>query len=569
MVRHLASSQKHRTRPSGRALVAGDDAATVKRALSSGDFGDTVSQALDALVRRQKREVLKPDWFRELGRLKARCVAAEALDHYGRWPEARRLTEPAAVLAQELVALSAKRAASVAAVENRDIAREQIRLYLAFVQAHFYRTHHYQLAQEAVLRCEEAVRVIRQEATYPCYGTMARIAFFLGRIHRQTGAYQQAEVAFRDAIGFLDRRASHYLARHRECPSEVSLDKRNLEVASSKYKTAVCLALGLGWLCYSRGELGRALSYTVPAHVHVIDKTDGITVGYVDLIRGSVLRSRAGSDHELLDEAREYAHRAHDAFADAGHKFYQARAAYELANIAYQKGNGDEALEHLNHVTDTPPEADTRWLANSLILRSRIACHLLRDSRRAEEYAMEALRKAQQSDLVSCETGALISLGEVKFSQSRYAEARGFFEAVLDPGARSFQRRSEIENTHVAAICLLNIARCYGRERQVASAKDSLNRGRMMAAGVENQSVRELVSTVEIEIASRGRDFVVLAGDRTASYSFREHQAGLKQFLYDQVRQFEHQKSKMAGMLGISRQALHQWESQMTPKAPV
>src|SRR6185503_15920793 len=177
----------------------------------------------------------------DLQMLKYRCVAAEALDHVGAWERSRSLTRDGKEIIDRL------RAGGRGV--NPETTLEMVRFSMAYCRAHFYRRQEYASAQEI-------------------------------------------------ALDFFNRRLQRAMHRSR------SADWILKEVKFSRYKTAQCL-VGLGWVSYTTGQLRKALSYIIPAHPLFLETNDRLGLAYLDVLRGAVYRSQAGTNRQRLMEARD------------------------------------------------------------------------------------------------------------------------------------------------------------------------------------------------------------------------------------------------------------------------
>lgn len=553
---------KARRTPSSRIRGANDPAGhaindrnfeTVRQALKLGKFGPGVQSSLTALLSSiRTRTDSRHDELRELKRT---CVTAEALDYYGRWAEARDATSEGKTVLEQLQ----RDSASSALRRDKaycDLTREKVRLCIAYGQAFFYRRQDYESAKEVVTTCLNLVKSLQEQAGHR---TLGQINLHLGRIYRQTGEYNLADAAFSDAIESFNHRLQ---VEVRKTGGHISEPERQ----SALYKTALCLA-GLGWVCYTRGELRRALSYVIPAHTIFLNSQDALNLAYLELLRASIHRSLAGNDRAALTPALSMVQRAHLAFEGGSqyaidHPSRRARTAYELAQIHSLMGNRAPARKYLaDAIALSKGNNDERWLCTTTILASRIETRD-GDPQAGERLADEALELANRRRFVAPKAGALISRGEARFSQRRFADAQGDLEKALKLNQASRDGQRDAENPQIEAVCLLNLARCHAAKDEPDRARVFFTKWLEIASRVEHKHVHDLAGDVHLEVFGRGRDFVIL--DKEPDLDFLKRKRQLMVFLYEQASVAARgRKGDIADRLGISRQTLHNWEREL------
>src|SRR5207237_1429619 len=166
---------------------------------------------------------------------------------------------------------------------ERQLTRERIRYCLDYAQAFHYRNNDYPTAKRIISRCRDLIfngLQIKEKNLFPCYGTLAQLSYYLGRVHRQMNEYEEAEACFAQALSYYHRRA--------ECKKEELKNKPDLvarELNFAQYKSSVILSLGLGWLHYTRGRLTQTLRNNIlPARIMLVHTKDELNKAYVDLL---------------------------------------------------------------------------------------------------------------------------------------------------------------------------------------------------------------------------------------------------------------------------------------------
>ena len=234
-----------------------------------------------------------------------------------------------------------------------------------------------------------------------------------------------------------------------------------------EYRIAKCLALGLGWVCYTDGSLDLAARLIDLARVLLTDKKAKMIRAYVDVVWAEVQMSEYGDQARHLCQAIETLKKAYNVFTS--HPAYKARTAHILALAALRLSmlcvapeSGRHCREATRYIEEVKKygerKKDRRWLANALIAESRLY-RILRKYEAAQRAANLALGKSEGDPFVRID--ALIELGEALLGTAgergeqedkKYRSALECFENVL---------RVSYENPKMHAVCHLHLARCY------------------------------------------------------------------------------------------------------------
>jgi tetratricopeptide (TPR) repeat protein len=502
--------------------------------------------------------------------LKMRCMISEYLDYFGRFEEAKEfLSDGQKVL--DKVRRRKKSAVYIKTLKGLKLAREEIRFCLEYAQT-FYRGHHYRKAKEILTDCLNVVtNHIADEDNFPCYGTRARTMYYLGRVHRQENDYDLAESCFIEAIHFHHQRATRKLKGYR---SKSSTSAKNNEQAIreeldfARHKSALCLALGLGWVSYTRGALKRAKSYIMPARVLLLSTNDIINTAYLQLIQGAIERSLAGRDHKKLIRATDLLRKSCDTFEQVGHKAYLARAALELSLAYLYSGDTAAADQERKRVEDISSERDDRrWCCNSWILESRIR-RAEGNLQAAEELASKASVQADKNKQFLCKIDALIARAEARILIKRFAGAQADLQEALKTNAGEYpdgqRRTAETTNEKIEAVCNLLLAKTFILQNDSHQATAPLRRWYELREHVEHVSVRELAEEVEKSFERLRTPFVIPSSPSTLD--FKHHRDALYEWLR---REAQHQtpiKGAQDKLMGITREARRKRAQERKPK---
>lgn len=535
---------------------------TINRSLTFGHyetlFNTTVK--LSEIVNEQRDQIYRAN---QCAYLKAKSLVSEIFDYFGRYRRAAAILESDGedILADLRKLLAA--GGPITDNQHRLLVREQVRFSLEYAQIH-YRDHNYEEAQDIVEDCEEILtKLVRNAKTFPCYGSLARIQYYFGRIYRQKNRYAEAEECFRRSIDYHFLRAE---AKRGEFKSKLNSRRVKEAFAMASHKSAISLALGLGWLSYTTGSLNKALGYVLPARVLLLPTQDVINKAYIDLIHGSILRSLAGDDKEKLKAAVALIRRAYKAFESHGHRAYRARAAWELS-LAYLYGgdytSADKFRREADGIATKNPDAKTqedwRWVCNSLVVGSRIRlrqCNLTD----AQALASDALKLALEHKETLCQIDAHIARAEARLKTDRPAARQDLLQALeLNKALRPTAIRSaETTNPKIEAVCNLYLARSYIWDREGRRALDYIQRWRELQNVVEHFNVRELASSVEADLGNLHTDFVIPAN--TPNLDRKEHEKSLHNWLLQEAAYRERKQEDQNRQIGITRPTRAEWE---------
>lgn len=513
----------------------------VKSLLKEGKFEGSLLDnvtALKALVDKNKVELRAND---QLNYFKAKCMIYEVRDYFNLIDadESREVKVEGMFVEQSLP----EKVGSNISTQERQLIREKVRFCLAYANE-LYREDYYEVAREKISGLYNFVLEELSDESLPCFGTIAQLTYFLGKVHRQMAEYEKAEKWFAASIEYHYRRA----------------EKRNTpaEYAFSNYKAAVCLGLGIGWVNFTRGFLTRALYNITPALLTLGNTSDTLNRAYLNLIYGSIKRSQAGVDKRKLQEAIRIISQSFHVFEEKGHRRYLARAAFELALAFNLTGAAKEAESKLEIVERIAEERDDfRWQSHALVVRSRVQRNTHRYAE-ALESAEKAFNKAERHQQRICKIDALIAKGEAKLALEEYAPAREDFEEALSLNDSVDQHShliSESVNPKVYAVCHLYLARSYALEGNEQNARESFQKWDK-AGKIEHLWVHHLAGSVKREIDELGGSFFIRATD---SLNYRDRVRELRGWLLEQAESKEpNNLTKRAKLLGLTRSRLSQ-----------
>jgi tetratricopeptide (TPR) repeat protein len=503
--------------------------------------------------------------------LKAKAFICEVYDCFGCIDESKEVIREGGEIFKRLP----DGIESATPLEERELLREQIRLCLGWANAEYYRTHQYDKALEVVSRIHHLVLQGLMNDTFPCFGTMAEISYYLGRIYRQVGRFDDAEENFAKAMECYHRRAEQKKRQFAGDPR-----RAQLSVNFALHRSAICLGFGIGWVNYTRGHLTRALhNNIIPARIVLLNTNDELSQASLNVILGAIKRS--AKNRKEIRSSIEHIQKAYDIFASYGHRRYLAWAAYGLSLAHFYGQDFATAREKQSEMMKLAEELDDfEWQSTSFTLRSRINSRL-NDNRAAEEDASRAYELADEHGQVLCKIDALIWRSWARIQLGKHADARSDVNEALELNQQQAvaRRTAETANPRIEALCHLNLAYSYALEHEGRKARAHFKEWEEMSREVEDGRVHDLATEVARAIGKLSSDFIVEKialddpklprrkidtdnPDLQRRLNYKTHLRHLQKFLVGEARELSEEKQDIAKLLGISRQTLFQWENE-------
>jgi hypothetical protein len=470
-------------------------------------------------------------------------------------------------------------------VNNRLLALEKIRCYLAHIQTTYYYEDNY---KEARTRIEQCLHFIKKKLVYKqfrCSSTLAWAYYQLGCCLRQLLLMESAEKAFVESIGFQNLRARSRLARPRQKQAadwntEAQRLRNYNELLFCNRRIAIVLGLGIGFCDLTRGHLSAAHEQLIIARALIAPCNDRLNDAYLALLLGNVQRCLAGSERAELRRAEETVTAARNYFESLGHKRYSARATYELSLIHSALANDPTELDFEENLAEATAEADkvfsvsddfnnNRWKSHALIVKSRIA-RKLSNFEDAVKFADSALDHGRDQTL--CKIDARITLAEAKISwvesdlknnrpldedDHRLSNAREHLFTALELLSTS----TGSHNEKIETICQLHMARSFVLERNYVQASAALQQIKGIGS-IEHKWIIEFWHQVKADAAQLNNHFPIDWNSEVLDY--KELTNELSSLLLTVAKQ-KHplNQSARAGFLNLARYKLIKLEKNL------
>jgi len=391
-----------------------------------------------------------------------------------------------------------------------------------------------------------------------CYLAKATLNYQLGSLYRILEKHDLAENVFTDTLKLLRKEAQKppYNAN-----SQLALVR----------KKAMVVGIGFGLVNYTRGFLRRAENALGTALALTANSTHPIIPSYIELLYGTVLRCRAGSNATKVARAVTSLESARSAFDHGGHKRYAARARWEMA-LAYNLAkNYDDAQVHLDEVAKhTRETGHPKWRTNVRILQSR-QLQGRGNYQDALNEAQVALGIATDYDATLPIVDSHLAIGEVRLALAKEGIAKSdniqdaiaHFKTAFDVSSESkLQSRGSSlpSNPKIVAVCELRLAQCQALLGEEIAARAHLNSWQLLEAHVEHEWVRELAKTVTEEVKQLSLNFTISADNRD-EWDYTKSVASLRQWLLQRALQTGKTYDEAAKLIGVKRATLYQWKA--------
>jgi len=391
-----------------------------------------------------------------------------------------------------------------------------------------------------------------------CYLAKATLNYQLGSLYRILEKHDLAENVFTDTLKLLRKEAQKppYNAN-----SQLALVR----------KKAMVVGIGFGLVNYTRGFLRRAENALGTALALTANSTHPIIPSYIELLYGTVLRCRAGSNATKVARAVTSLESARSAFDHGGHKRYAARARWEMA-LAYNLAkNYDDAQIHLDEVAKhTRETGHPKWRTNVRILQSR-QYQGRHDYPKALQEAEGALQIATDYEATLPIVDSHLAIGEVRLALAKEGtdksdnikEAISHFKTALEVSSQSkLQSRGSTlpSNPKIVAVCYLRLAQCQALLGEESAALAHLKSWQLLEAHVEHEWVRELAKTVREEINQLSLNFTISAENRD-EWDYKTSVASLRKWLLQRALKTAKNYDEAAKMIGVKRATLYQWQA--------
>jgi transposase-like protein len=401
----------------------------------------------------------------------------------------------------------------------------------------------------------------------PAYGTKSVVCYFLGRTHRQRGIDDD----YRLAIDFFYQCSENYfeLAR-RQCGN------RPEDVIYARTRAMVSLAFGAGFLFHNAlSDLARAKGLIAQARLAFL-KDDGypcceLHYGYLGLLYASILREEAGeleqvqaeegtqaaseqaAAKEKLDRSLEILNECEDTLARK--PSYYVRLLYNKA-LAYlyqgpdSYGAAHECIDRLKDLCEDSP----RWLANMLVLRSRLE----RREGKADAALADAMRAFNQAG------GHLPVRIEALLARGKAQQERGNLSGARDDFDRAY-RLNNGANKRLEVMALILLAQVAIAQQQPQVAQEKFTQAQAIIPSINHGFILNRFRALEAKISNFQADFIIPSSTRDLKYE--DYERALRCWLLEKALREDTNLTRVAQRLGVSKKTVYQWRDAYGVKA--
>lgn len=397
--------------------------------------------------------------------------------------------------------------------DKRILLGEKIRTTMNYALIFFYHEHNYKSAEEVLRKCLALIEEI-QDTGNRFFGLKSILNYHLAKVMRNLHRWREAEVYLRNA---MEQHLERVQFKKEELSSKADAEELSLELAFSRYRTAIFLALGRGWSNFQAGLLWIALyNNVIPARVSLEETRDLVNKGFLQMFEGCIRRELYAQDEGHLNKALALITGARDDFfRPMKHVRFIELANYEEVNtklvlsVLLQKQERQikkreiyvvDGLRTLQKLENCAAErGDVRWKSLYLTLESRIESYRKRypEAIALATKSMEILNEGHRDKVYRIEALIARSTSLVELDESR--------AAIKDlEEARSLNRDKGYEDVPVSpkleAIIYTTLARAHSKQRELKEAHACLEDAKSLSSRVENAIVLEMIKDASREI---------------------------------------------------------------------
>jgi len=537
-------------------LIEAVQGGLIERALKFSRDVDWTSVSKQALKPPQKDET-EEQCRERLDALTSVSMSAELLDYLGELSESKlRLVGGDDAAKVRLNSLVEEKSPPPSSIEERRVLKRWVWVLLQVATSH-YRAMELDRAMMLLQLCESAVvKFIQIVPTYPCYGTLSRLDYAIGLVHRESFDYASAKHRFVRSIEFA------WQSLRQKCDS--GSDRRFRPSFWTDLAISRALGIGLGFVYHAEGQADLALPLLLSAKNLLVRLDEQRISTYVDLIYFDAQRSAYGGDAAVVNDSIKGLEKCRETFSKLDHRLYRARADYSLALAFAQRARqdesmplafrGEEDLKKAEHYAEELAEygrdtGDCRAQLSAKLCMSRIERkrnHLLD----AEQLATEAIEASGTHSHLR--VGALIARAEAFFRQEKIEEAIIDFEDARGRAGPNLRAR---------AIALLRLTELHARSNRLRPASQYFEEWTKISPAISNAYIRRLERLALMAMESVSSDFIVRMSEEKLNPKALEIK--LRGFLVEwaYARTKRQGDNKAANELGISRQTLLNWRT--------
>lgn len=483
----------------------------------------------------------------ELRFIRAHSLQWEVCDQEGAYEIALRILQPMAKQLLEYLKTGEPSEFRVSSTledklaSKRKLARQKVMCCLGYGFA-LYRVRDYKEAERAFRICSNflaKVLIVSQGSSpFYCWGTLARLHYFFGHLHRVQGEFISARLEFVEALDCAYKR----LEQKKLTTDSQSSEGLRVHEQFANHCAGKVLGFGLGWTALLQGKLSNASEQLQAARVVLNDSHDEYLKWQVEMLSCAVISAQNGAstksedllqriDHccQRLEKHKEYYWQSQNEFAKTS--VHVARANPERRQQLLRK-----ARERVQQFLEIG-QKDNSVIAH--VLLSRIASAQTDDQGTVEpeEFARKAydlaLGNASPKPVLAL---AAIALGEV-LGRSKALEKRTQAVLLLETALR-------LSNDNLVArmAAYLHLAEIYLSFGDLFKATRSFEQWTEHASQIEHGWLIQKAESLKKKLDDR-KMFVVGFADTD---TYEELQDRLRRFLFNREVLKQKQKNPTA-----------------------
>lgn len=465
---------------------------------------------------------------------------------------------------------------------HRELWRERAWVALVYCQE-LFQAHEVSMTIEKLEQLRRFVFDRLSTNEFPCNATKASLVEELARAYRRAGRYQDAENCYNEAIGFYLKKTLNPKSQIPETEEQTNNARRY-----QYRRVAQVYAYGIQQIHASKSDLKRSEAAIRVAQLLLSNENaDEITLRFIELSKGIILRISAGNKKKSLEDAREIIDGARKYFEEIQHERLLYKCKWEMAIIDHLLNDPKVEEVIASYKEYCHSKNDIRALANVDILKSHIERRNL-NYHRARDLANGGLAQAEESKNTIAIKDAHIAVGESLYQLEKTQRSVEIDDAGRLHGERmrsgpeyqdpvaAFEKALDINRSHgnqkIEAICFLGLSK-VAAIRNDKTTSDIYWERYLQLKQAEQIQHRFIIDVLEAEAsADRARmqpDFIIRSSVSINKENYLRSVDSLWQWFYEKGKRLGYTDKTLAGWFGVSRTTVNQRKKRNAKKEPL
>jgi tetratricopeptide (TPR) repeat protein len=453
-------------------------------------------------------------------------------------------------------------------VANQKLARQKVICCLGYGFA-LYRMGEYVDAERTFKACAgflEQVLIARTAPVFSCWGTLARLHYFHGHLHRVQGEFVSARSEFVKALDCAYLRLEEKRLRKELVPPGAF----HIEEQFANHCAGKVLGFGLGWTSLLQGKLSNASEQLQAARVVLNDSHDEHLKGQVEMLSCAVLSAQNGASAES-EKLLERIERCCDKLRKHTEYYWQSQNEFAKTSVYIARAKWETDPERSEALLREARKRVEKFLRSGSgtnqvianILLSRITSAQAHDrwSGESEDFARRAYKQAHETGspapvIAVAATALGEALGKGQERQKLLQALQLFGEAA---------RRSQ-DSLVAQMACHLHLTEVFLKLGNIRNATESFHVWMEHSSDVEHKWLHQKAERLRGELHARTMYIVDFDDTRT----FQELSNDIFRFLVDREILKQKREGKeifdpeqAAKNLGVADKTFKQWQRKL------